>query len=209
MLAVAIAAVAATPRDAVAQSPGRLYVGGFLIAGGMDFAASQSFDAVTGDHRAPIVGGGASIGLPWGGLFVEAGAWRASEAGERVLVLGGQVYPLGIPVDITVTPFELTGGWQFRTLSRRVMPYVGAGLTSLSYKETSQFAATGEDVDERYSGWHVLGGATVKLASWLGVGGEIAWTRIPDALGQGGVSEAFGETDLGGTSLRFKVTVGR
>jgi hypothetical protein len=149
------------------------------------------------------------VGLPWGGLFFSVGASRFSAEGERVLVLDGQVYPLGIPLTVKVTPVEVTGGWQFRGLSRRFVPYVGGGFSSYAYQESSSFAAAGEDTDERFSGYHVLGGAEVKLASWLGVGGEFTWTTVPDALGAGGVSEAFDETDLGGTSLRLKITIGR
>ena len=32
---------------------------------------------------------------------------------------------------------------------------------------------------------------------------------VPDAIGKGGVSQGFNETNLGGTSLRFKITIGR
>jgi hypothetical protein len=41
------------------------------------------------------------------------------------------------------------------------------------------------------------------------VAGEIAFTSVPDALGVGGASEAFDETNLGGTSYRLKISVGR
>jgi hypothetical protein len=54
-----------------------------------------------------------------------------------------------------------------------------------------------------------MGGATVRLTRWLGVGGEFAWTTVPDAIGSGGVSAEFNEDNLGGTSLRLKILVGR
>ena len=38
---------------------------------------------------------------------------------------------------------------------------------------------------------------------------EAVWSSIPDAIGTGGVSENYKETDLGGTSFRFKVVIGR
>jgi hypothetical protein len=41
------------------------------------------------------------------------------------------------------------------------------------------------------------------------VAGEANWTTVPDAIGAAGVSAAFDETDLGGTSVRLKITVGR
>ena len=64
-------------------------------------------------------------------------------------------------------------------------------------------------MDERFSGYPRAGRREVQLSRWLGVAGEVAWTRVPDALGNGGASQAFGETDLGGTSFRVKISVGR
>ena len=182
---------------------------GYGLIGGMSFAASESFEAVLDTSSGVIFGGGAEVGLPWGGLYFGVGAWRFSEEGERVFVSGSEVFRLGIPLTIEVTPIEVTGGWRFKNVSPRLVPYVGAGWSSYAYKETSDFAEAGEDVDERYSGFHVLGGAEFKLTRWLGVGGELAWSTVPDALGSGGASRAFDETDLGGVSYRLKVSVGR
>ena len=182
---------------------------GYGLVGGMSFAASESFDAVLGTSSGVIFGGGAEVGLPWGGLYFGVGAWRFSEDGERVFVSGSEVFPLGIPLTIEVTPIEVTGGWRFKNVSPRFVPYVGAGWSSYAYKETSDFADAGDDVDERFSGFHILGGAEFKLTRWLGVGGELAWTTVPDALGTGGASRAFDETDLGGVSYRLKISVGR
>ena len=77
------------------------------------------------------------------------------------------------------------------------------------YKETSSFSTPAEDVDERFNGYHVIGGVEYKVLRWLGLGGEAAWTTIPDAIGSGGASKEFGETELGGTSFRAKITIGR
>jgi hypothetical protein len=89
------------------------------------------------------------------------------------------------------------------------VPYAGGGWSSYSYKETSQFADSAENVEERFNGWHILGGAEFRVARWLGVGGEMAFASVPNALGVGGVSEEFDETNLGGTSYRVKISVGR
>jgi hypothetical protein len=182
---------------------------GYGLVGGMSFAASESFDAVLDTSSGVIFGGGAEVGLPWGGLYFGVGAWRFSEEGERVFVSGSEVFRLGIPLTIEVTPIEVTGGWRFKNVSPRFVPYVGAGWSSYAYNETSDFAEAGDDVDDRFSGFHILGGAEFKLTRWLGVGGELAWTTVPDALGTGGASRAFDETDLGGVSYRLKISVGR
>jgi hypothetical protein len=182
---------------------------GYGMFGGMNFTASESFEAVLGDSSGPIFGGGAEVGLPWGGLYVGVGAWRFSQDGERVFVSGSEVFPLGIPLTVEITPVEVTGGWRFKNLWSRVVPYAGGGWSSYAYQETSEFADTGENVDERFTGWHVLGGVEFRATRWLGVGGEIAFASLPDALGAAGVSEAFDETNLGGTSYRLKISIGR
>jgi hypothetical protein len=182
---------------------------GYGMVGGVNFSAADSFDAIFGSSSGTIFGGGAEVGLPWGGLYVGVGAWRFSADGERVFVSDSEVFPLGIPLTVEITPFELTGGWRFKGLSSRLVPYVGGGWSSYAYTETSDFAEAAENVDERFNGWHILGGAEFRLTRWLGVGGEIAFSSVPDALGAGGVSEAFDETNLGGTTYRLKISVGR
>ena len=182
---------------------------GYGMVGGMNFAASESFDAVFGSSTGLIFGGGAEVGLPWGGLYFGIGAWRYSNDGERVFVSGSDVFPLGIPLSVDITPIEVTAGWRFKQISPRLVPYVGGGWSSYSYKETSDFAVTGDDVDERFKGFHILGGVEFKAARWLGIGGEIVFSRVPNALGVSGVSEAFDEDNLGGTSYRLKISVGR
>ncbi len=119
------------------------------------------------------------------------------------------VFPLGIPLEVKVTPLEVTGGWRFTGLSRRVVPYAGAGLSSFKYVEHSDTDDAGESLDDRFNGFHVLGGVEARLGSWLGVAGEVVWTSVPDGLGAGGASRAFDETNLGGTAVRVKVVVGR
>lgn len=181
---------------------------GYGMFGGMSFSASQSFDAVFGSSTGTIYGGGAEVGLPWGGLYVGVGAWRFSKDGERVFVSGAEVFPLGIPLSVEITPIEVTAGWRFAK-SSRLVPYVGGGWSSFAYKETSEFADATENVDERFNGFHVLGGVEFRAARWLGIGGEIVFSNVPNALGTGGASEAFDEDNLGGTSYRLKISVGR
>jgi hypothetical protein len=195
-----------TTASAAAQG---IDVRGYGMVGGMSFRASESFGAVLGSSSGIIYGGGAEVGLPLGGLYVGVGAWRFKEDGERVFVSGSDVFPLGIPLTVEVTPLEITGGWRFKQVSQRVVPYAGGGWSSFRYRETSDFADAGDEVDERFSGFHILAGADFRVTRWLGVAGEIAFTSVPDALGQSGVSEAFDETNLGGTSYRLKISIGR
>jgi hypothetical protein len=208
--------VAASPVAAQTQTTRRvstskgIEIGGYAMVGQFRFTASESFDAILGTTSGVIFGGGATVGLPFGGLFVDVGAWQYSGSGERAIVVDDEVFPVGIPVDIELVPIEISAGWKFRIRSMpKLIPYVAGGYTSFGYKESSSFAGAGEDLDERFGGYHLRGGAEFKLTSWLGVAGEAAWTSVPDALGNGGVSAAFNEDNLGGTSFRARITVGR
>jgi len=206
-----VAPAAAQTRTTRRPSPSRsVKIGGYAMVGQFNFNARESFDAILGTTSGTIFGGGATIGLPFGGLFVEVGAWRFSGAGERVLVVDGDVIPLGIPLEVEIVPIEISAGWKIRVRRLpKLIPYVAGGLTSFGYKETSSFSAAGDDVDQRFGGYLLRGGAEFRLTRWLGVAGEAAWTSVPDALGEGGVSAAFNEDNLGGTSFRARITVGR
>ena len=185
-------------------------IGGYAMVGRIDFSATESFDAILDTHAGPVVGGGARLGLPWFGLFAEIGAWRFRADGERAFVHNGTRFPLGIDTTITVTPIEVSGGWRWRMRRvPRLTPYVAGGITSLRYEETSDFADANENVDENFAGYLVYGGAAYKITRWLGIAGEAAWSTVPDAIGDAGVSAAFKETNLGGTALRLKITIGR
>jgi hypothetical protein len=185
-------------------------IGGYATLGLMTFTAADTFETALGSASGSIFGGGVRVGLPLGGLFVDLGAWRFRDSGQRVFVFEGEAFPLGIPVDVTITPIELGGGWQFRfRRAPRWRPYAAGGFTSYKYSETSEFATASENVDERFNGYHLAGGLEVRVHRWIGVGGEINWTRVPDAIGDSGLSAEFQESDLGGTGFRFKLTIGR
>ncbi|MEO7135597.1 MAG: hypothetical protein ABI024_15420, partial [Vicinamibacterales bacterium] len=53
--------------------PRGIQIGGYAMFGRINFTASESFDAIAGDPSGSIFGGGARIGLPLGGLFVDVG----------------------------------------------------------------------------------------------------------------------------------------
>ena len=117
-------------------------------------------------------------------------------------------FPLGIPLTATVTPFEVTGGYRYR-LSKVIIPYVAIGVGRYGYSEDSSFNDTGEDVSESHAGFVVLGGVEFRVHRWVGVGVDAEYTHVTGILGAAGISQAFGEHDLGGTSVRVKILVGR
>jgi outer membrane protein W len=173
------------------------------------FAAINTFDAVFGRTYAPFFGGGLQV-VFHDSLYVELGASRFKQTGQRAFRSGGQNFRLGIPLTATITPFEVAGGYRFR-LRRlpRVRPYVAAGFGSYAYTETSDFANADENVDVRHSGTVLNGGAEFRLHRWLGLGADVQYTHVLGILGQGGISQQAGENDLGGVAARFKLIVGR
>ena len=72
-------------------------IGGYAMFGNINFTADESFDAILGEHVGPIFGGGARVGLPWGGLFVDVGAWRFHAEGERAFVFEDEVIRSAFP----------------------------------------------------------------------------------------------------------------
>jgi hypothetical protein len=224
-----------TTKPAAPRNPSPISARAFATLGGVMFQAQDSFDAILGSHTGSTFGGGGQVLLPKG-LYAEAAVWRFTRDGERAFVgPGREVFRLGIPLTVTLTPVEITGGWRYRhcpqprrppqkpgaprapqprvTPTRpcapKVIPYVGGGLSSFKYTETSEFESTNEDVDDRFNGFHVVGGAEYRLMRWVAVGGELAWSSLAEALGDGGVSAAFNEDNLGGATFRLKITVGR
>jgi hypothetical protein len=198
-----------TPARRVAPAyPRGLQVRGFGVVAQDWFTASSTFKAVLGSGSGTEYGGGLSF--TEGPGFLDISARRFKKDGERVFVTdSGTVFPLGIPTSVTMTPLDITAGWRFRPLFRRVRPYLGAGYTRLTYEESADFAQDGDNVKESFNGFHVLAGGEVRFGRLVGFAGEVAWTSIADALGDAGASKAFGETNLGGTSARLKLVIGR
>jgi hypothetical protein len=191
-----------------APHPNQLQIRAFGSVGTTWFTSSSTFEAVLGDRTGQDFGGG--VNLTQGPGYLEIGARRFAKTGERVFVTDtGEVFRLGIPTEVTMTPLEVAAGWRFATRFGRIIPHLGAGYTRLKYEETSDFAESDEDVSESFNGFHLIGGAEVRVARWVGLTAEVVWTSVPDAIGEGGASKAFDEDNLGGTSVRLKLVIGR
>ena len=180
----------------------------FADVGRETFAAAQSFRTIFGSASALVVGGGVSL-VERHGAFGEIRFSRFRATGERVFVTNGQVFPLGIANDVTLTPIELTGGFRWVRPGWRAVPYVGAGIGWHRYTESSLAASTGDDVSQTFTGFHLTGGAEVPLSRWIAVAGDVHWSRVPDALGgPNSVGRELGETGLGGSTVRARIIVG-
>jgi hypothetical protein len=194
------------PRPAPAPRPReRFVIRGFGEIGVLRLTARESFNAIFDKDSTLIAGGGADAIWPSGFFGSAEIEWYALE-GERAFVLDDQVFRLGIRDEVRVLPISMTFGYKVGR-SHVARPYVGAGYGLYMFKEEADFARTGDDVSQNFGGFHVLGGVDLLRQRRISaaVEGRYAWVR--DALGEGGVSKEFGESDLGGFTLKVKVLV--
>ena len=206
-------AAAQQPRPAAPAPRQPLTIRGFGDFAAMRFAAADTFKATLGSSTGVFFGGGVEVVLPQR-LFFNVRLSRFQKTGERVFVDDdGEVFPLGIDMNVGITPIEVSTGYRFqpRGRSRTVIPYIGGGVGWHKYSETSDFAGNGEDVSETFKGYHALGGVEFRMGRWFALAGEGQWTTVPDAFGSGSSSaaDAFDETNLGGISFRIRVIIGR
>jgi opacity protein-like surface antigen len=197
-------------RPALPPPPAPAFSFRLFADGGIDrFAASRSFNAIFGEDSGPIFGGGGEV-VVRGRWFLRVDAWRFRAEGERAIRVENQTFRLGIPLTVTILPIEVDAGFRMPLgRSRALIPYVGAGVSSHSYKETSSFSTGEEDVNERFTGYQILGGIEYRLHRIMGIAGEVQYTTVPDALGAGGLSAEFNENDLGGVVVRARLLFGR
>jgi opacity protein-like surface antigen len=196
----------ATPKSAAKPGPG-LGIRGFGMLDYMSFAAKDSFNAILGGSSYPLFGGGVDVVIGRR-ILASVSASRFRKTGQRVFVSGTDVFKLGIDDTVTITPISFTGAYRLHPFDH-VVPYVGGGVGIYRFQEESEFAEAGENVDERFTSYHVLGGAEYAVTRWLFTAFEAQYTTVPDSLGAPGVSAEFGEKNLGGFSFRVKVSVGR
>jgi hypothetical protein len=206
------AVLLAGPASAAAQQTDRpVRIAVYGTAGVFTATAKESFTAILDKRNGTDIGAGAQIALQTGmlrGLFVQVDASRFEETGQRVFVEDREVFPLGIPLTIGLTPIEVSAGYRFNparrvrggTVRSRFAVFAGGGIGSVGYRETDE----ADVFNERFTAYHVMGGADVTVWKMIQVGAEARYRTVPDSLGVGGVSGEFNETDLGGTTIRVR-----
>lgn len=170
------------------------------------FTAKDSFNAIFETSSGPFYGGGGQVHI--GPVYVDVGVSRFEKTGERVFVFEGEIFRLGIPDRVTITPLVVTAGYRF-PIRDRMVPYLGGGVGSVKFEETSDMADPDENVSERFTSYHAVGGVEYAATRWLFVAGEVRYASVPDALGAPGVSAEFDESNLGGVAAAVKVMIGR
>ena len=208
LIATMCAAVLVSAAPVWAQTSGDEFRGRlFIHFEGQAVAAKDSFDAVTGSSTIMGFGAGLEVQNVWRGLFLRGAISRLSATGERVFVYEGEVFRLGVPLDITMTPMELGGGWRFKPIgSRAIVPYVGGGALFLKHREESPGAISGDDVNETYTGLALFGGLEVPVWQKVSAGAEVGW-RSAKVKQPGGAMAAFGENNLGGITFRVMFSI--
>jgi hypothetical protein len=179
----------------------------FFVVTGEQMAAKSSFDAVFGQSFEPFFGGGVSVILS-DGIWVDASISRFQKTGQRAFDSDGQIFQLGIPLTATITPIEVSGGYRFRT-SPRIWTYVGGGVGSYGYEESSSDAIAADNVSARHIGYLLVGGVEGRVQKWISLAADVQFTRVSGILGTSGISKDLGENDLGGIGVRFRVLVGK
>jgi hypothetical protein len=201
----------ATP--APPSTPSRLGIHGFATVGMDWMVANDTFDALGLDTRPVEVGGGVQVSGLWRDLFLQVNVSRWSSDGERAFVDDdGNVFPLGIPLDVRASYLDVTAGWKYISRGARdrpaIVPYAGAGGGLIDYSERSPFARPGDDFDRRTYSIHVTGGVEVPITKWLGVGGDLRYRIVPDLLGHGGASAALDEKQFDAFQAAVSVRIG-
>jgi hypothetical protein len=190
LLAIGSAALAARPARA-----GEL---AFEAHGGyLGLRASNSASAVFDSTGAPTFGGAARLTF-WRGAFVTIGGRTFTRDGERVFVASANapVQKLGFGLTMRTSPLFAMAGYRLRRGSL-IVPYAAAGVAVTRYSESSEVA--GEAFDQQFTKTGFTGAVGLELGRGLfRVGGEVGYTTVPNAIGFGGVSKVYDETDIGG-----------
>lgn len=200
-------ALAAAPAPPPRRGPARrAELGIEAQAGYFQMAASDSASAVF-DATGGFTFGGAVRYVLARGFFVSAGARTFSKDGERVFVSAknAPVAKLGFPLSLRLTPITATVGYRLRH-GATVVPYAGAGGGVTLFREESEVAGEVFEESRTKGSFHVLAGVEVGRGT-VRFGAEARYSWVPDAVGLGGVSKVYGETDLGGLVALGKVVV--
>jgi hypothetical protein len=166
--------------------------------------AKQSFAATVGTSTLLGFGGGLDVvNLNGGGLFFRAAASVMSKSGTR----SAGTISNGIALQVRMLPIDVGAGWRFNHVTRAndVTPFVGGGALLLHYSERTPAGDPTDNISSNFVGFEGFGGVDLQLGSFT-VAPEVDYRSLPGAIGSGGLSQVFKETNLGGLAIR--VTVG-
>ena len=157
------------------------------------------------DTEKAIFGSEKGIGYGLGVTYDRGSRWRFGVEGRRIQRDGqrafaadrnSEAFRLGHPLTATLTEGLASAAWRFGKFGP-VTPYIGVGAGVVSWNEESDIAG----VIEKASGTSALFEARAGVETQagplrFGIEGGITFAR--NAIGAGGISKVYEETDLGG-----------
>ena len=168
--------------------------------------SSQSAKAVfDGASGGPTLGGALQYGIGES-FFIRAGARFFQRDGERVFVAGpGQpVFRLGHPLTLRLIPAYGLVGFRFLQ-GGKLRPYVGVGGGVTVYDEESDVAGEIFKSTATKPGGYGVAGLDFGRGA-IRFGGEVMYSMVPKVIGFGGVSEVYGEDDIGGLTAVVRLS---
>jgi hypothetical protein len=176
--------------------------GGWHDLTGASNSAKAVFDGKSGG---PTFGFAGQFGLGES-FFVRAGARIFNRDGERVFVAaaGSPVFRLGHPLTVRIIPAYGLVGYRFLQ-GASLRPYVGVGGGATSYNEESDVAGEIFTSTATKASGHAVAGLDFGRGIFR-VGGEVMYSVAPKAIGFDGVSEIYGEDDIGGLSAVVRLS---
>jgi opacity protein-like surface antigen len=193
-------------------APGAVRAQGFGVdveAGYRTLNASDSAQAIFGSTGGLTFGGSLQYALE-SGLFFRGGYRYFAKDGERVFLADASSTPapLGHPLEATIGSIDAIVGWRFRLGGKKpspLTPYLGFGAEFASYEEESTVGGLVERSDAtKVGGQVVLGLEYAAFGRWT-LTAEAGYSMVPNAVGVGGVSEIYGEDDIGGFRIMGRI----
>ena len=199
------------PPQAAKPSTGKLPIGLRAMAAAQLTAmdSSATFNTLVGSSNLPGFGGAADILNLVSKVFVRFGVSQDAKDGSRAIVLDdGTVHSTGVPLTLSVRTVELAAGWrQYPRKHPKFAWYLGAGIAFSELTSESPFAQPGDNDSDSGSGALVFAGFDRTIWKALIGGLEVQYRSIEDVIGVGGISEAHGESSLGGATIRGMIGI--
>jgi hypothetical protein len=164
--------------------------------------ASDSFKAVFGRSAGLSLGAGMKMDFAHR-IFFEASVDYLKRNGKRVFVTGSEVFKTDLDTNIIILPISFSGGYYFLK-SKIISPYIGGGY-SLYYFKEEEYIPWENGSSLWNSGYHILGGVDFLNRGIISFSAEAKWSHVPDVIGHHGVSAYYGESNIGGLSIIFKI----
>jgi len=195
LAAAAFVIVASPAVPAVAGEWAIHLEGGWADLTNSSKSAKAVFDGASGG---PTFGAGFRVDVT-PSIYVGVGGRFFRKEGERAFVAsaGSPAFGLGHPLTVRIVPVHAQAGWRFRP-GGRLVPYVGLGVGVTSYHEESTIGGLDEPPVSQTKASGLVAGGLEYGQGRVRFGIDLSYSAVPNSLGVGGVSQVYGEDDVGG-----------